>query len=259
MLAAVRTAAAGIAPLPGGSTVPGTGQTIGGATADWWNWAESFQSPANPFTDSTGAVAGQHQSGPVFNLAGTGPGSGPVSRNIDIPAGKFVVLPLLNIIVAAGPDATFPSTAAEAQAFGTTAISPGKLFATIDGVPVSQLATHREASPVNFTLKMAVGNPSGFPAGTYTDANSDGYWLMLPPMSAGTHVLHFGGTSDTFFDPAGTKLLDPFSVDVTDTIHVGATSAVPLPAAFWPALGTFAMFAPLVIFRRTGGLRRRAR
>jgi hypothetical protein len=229
--------------VPAGSTV--AGKTIGQWTADWWNWAGA--GPANVFTDTTGAAATQNQSGPVFFLAGTQGGT-PVTRTFEIPSGKFVLFPLINIIVAAGPDVGFTDTRQEATAFAD-AQSTATFVANIDGTDVPDLASHREASPTNFTYVVNAGT-SGFPAGTYTDANSDGYWLMLEPLSAGEHTIHFGGTSNDFGPAEGNVLLPSFTVDVTDQVTVPGTAAIPLPAGALAAMPVMAAIAGAGAWRR---------
>ncbi|MDB5330036.1 MAG: hypothetical protein JWP03_1187 [Phycisphaerales bacterium] len=232
---------AGVTVLPGGSTV--AGKTIGGYTADWWNWDAGFSSASNPFTDKTGALANQHQSGGVFFVAGTTSSNpGAVNRTFSVPQGNYVLVPIVDIAVANGADPGFATTAEEAIALGTTGFTPSKLFATVDGVAVANLASHRENSQANFTIVAAPNNPASIAPGTYNDANASGYFLMLAPLSAGTHTLHFGGTTNSFDSPT-THLLDAYSVDVTDTITVSGAVAVPLPAAVWPALGVLAVFA----------------
>jgi len=216
--------AAGVTVLPGGSTV--AGKSIGQWTADWWNWAGSI-SPG-VFADTTGAQAGVNQSGRVYFVAGTSGGS-TVERNFDVPPGKFVLFPLLNWVIANGADPGFTDTQSEAEAITTGTIDPTKLFATLDGQDVPNLASHREKSPVNFTFTV-VANSTGFPAGTYTDANADGYFLMLEPLSPGQHTLHFGGTSTDFTGPDPMFTVPSFMVDVTSNVTVGA-QAIPLPPA----------------------------
>src|SRR5439155_16118096 len=154
----------------------------------------------NVFADTTGAKANENQSGPVFFVAGTN-GGAPVSRSFQVPPGKFVLFPLINWIVVNGADPGFSSTAEEVEALTTGTVDTSKLIATIDGVDVPDLASHRERSPVDFTFTVAAGNTGAFPAGTYIDANSDGYWLMLQPLDDGEHTLHFGGTTKDFVGP----------------------------------------------------------
>ena len=44
------------------------------------------------------------------------------------------------------------------------------------------------------------GNILGIAAGTYGPAISDGYWLMLAPLSAGSHTVHFRGVAAGGFE-----------------------------------------------------------
>lgn len=222
VLAAGGPRARGAAVFPGQSTVDG--KTLGQWTTEWWKWAESFG--PGPFSDTTGARSNLNQGGPVYYLAGSGGNAGPITRNVTVGSDRKVLLPLINWIVAAGADPGFADTRSEANALATNTINPANLFATIDGVPVPNLASHREESGALFTLNVVPNNDSGFPPGTYTDAYGDGYWLMLEPLSPGQHTLHFGGTSTPY--NAGAFTVDQFAIDVTVNLNV-----VPVPAAAW--------------------------
>jgi hypothetical protein len=221
---------------PGGSTV--AGKTIGQWTADWWNWTGSVT--GNVFTDTTGALATQNQSGPVFFVAGTQGTS--VTRTFDVPGDKFLLFPLINFVVANGPDPGFADTQAEAKALIDVGVPASNVFASIDGADVPNLASHREASPVNFTYTALAGSGT-FTPGTFTDANSDGYWVMVDPLGSGTHTLRFGGTTNVIDGPDPSFHLDSFDVDVTDNVKAGSASAIPLPNALasGSALGAVAL------------------
>lgn len=139
-------------------------------------------------------------------------------------------------MVANGPDPGFANTAEEATALVDGTVDVNQLIAQIDGTNVPDLASHREQAPINFTLNVADNSTGAFPAGTYTDANADGYWIMLAPLSdAGeTHSLHFGGTSKAFTGPTppeGEPISVPsFTIDVTANVTVAGAAAIPLPA-----------------------------
>jgi hypothetical protein len=246
-------AAAGLAALlgfgagvsRGGPTVLDAGGSVAGKTvsqwtADWWNWAVAEPTGSDPFTDTTGASATLNQSGPVFFVGGQGNGAnGPVSRSFTVPGGKFLLVPLVNVLVAAGPDPNCSSTKEEAEKYVTQAAKLDQLFATLDGQAIPNLASHREASPTNFTITFADKNVTGLGPGTFNDANADGYWLMFNPLSPGNHTLHFGGGLDSFEIAPGFSA-PPLSVDVTDHVQ---TSAVPLPPQALPALACLAIVA----------------
>jgi hypothetical protein len=196
--------------LPPHSVV--AGKTAGEWSADWWQWALGFSTPGDPFTDPTGASANLNQSGPVFFLAGTAGGA--EDRSFTAPAGKYLLAPLL-VGELSQLEIGFDKTAAEVrQAAKDQADLIDELHATFDGAPVSSLFDYREVSP-DFTFVAAPGNPIGVPAGDSGIAVADGYFLMLAPLSPGTHVLNFGGGISSF----------DFSIDVTDTI-----ASVPEPA-----------------------------
>jgi hypothetical protein len=231
---------AGPVVVDAGGTV--AGKTISQWTADWWNWAVAEPTGNDPLTDTTGANATLHQSGPVFFVGGQGAGaSGAVSRSFNVPGDKFLLVPLINVLVAAGPDPNFSTTKEEAEKYVTQAAKLDQLFATLDGQAIPNLASHREASPTNFTINFADKNVTGLGPGAFNDANSDGYWLMFKPLSAGNHTLHFGGGLDSFEIAPGFSA-PPLSVDVTDHVK---PSAVPLPPQVLPALACLVLVAGL--------------
>ena len=204
--------------LPGGSTV--AGRTIGEWTADWWNWVGSQPDATNPLLDLTGANANVNQSGPVFFVPGTRQGNPPITRTFSVPGDKYLLVPLVNWIAANGADPPFASTLEEVHAITTGTVDPSKLFATVDGVPITDLASHREATPGTFTLTKIGSLPAIGPPGTYTDAAADGYWLMLDPLGPGRHTLHFGGTTNSYTTPTGSFTLNGFTLDVTAQLEV---------------------------------------
>jgi hypothetical protein len=186
------------------------GKTIGEWSAEWWKWAFSFSVPHDPFTDATGANANLGQSGEVFFIAGTAGGN--AERTFTVPTGRFILIPLVNAELAQVDEP--PGTSAAQVRHDVTAIADqiDQLHATIDGVTVPDLFSHREISP-DFTAVIAANNAFGEPAGPSGIAVADGYWLMLTPLSANEqHTIDFGG--------AATAL--GFSVDVR--IHITATA-----------------------------------
>lgn len=197
--------------LPAGSTVEG--KTIGEWTAEWWRWALDQSKPNDAFTDSTGANANIGQAGPVFFVAGTTGGT--ATRAFTVPYDKYLLIPLVNTVVT---ELDFGGTATETQlrdAVKDFADLIDSLFASIDGVPVTDLFGYREDSPLISNLQAAADNPFLYPAGPLGDAVADGYWLMLSPLGFGTHTIAFGGGISEF----------GFAVAVTDTI-----TGVPEPA-----------------------------
>jgi hypothetical protein len=101
-------------------------------------------------------------------------------------------------------------------------INRNTLSLTVDGVHISsrELAQYFAESPV-FTFGPlpdnnafdAVGNP--VPTGTTATSVSDGYYVMLHPLSAGHHVVRFFGEVDA---PDGSLI---FAQDITYHLTIG--------------------------------------
>ncbi len=197
--------------LAQGSTVEG--RTIGEWTAEWWQWAYSQSIPNDAFTDTTGVYSSINQSGPVFFVAGTI--GGEATRSFSVPIDTYLLVPLINVSVSESSFGGSP-TEEDLRDYADSLIREvDNLFAEIDGMAVPNLFDYRELSPI-FSYDAALNNPLGVPAGPSGDAVSDGYWLMIEPLSAGTHTISFGG-----------GISEIFSVSVVDTIDV---APVPEPS-----------------------------
>jgi len=70
------------------------GLSYGDWTVKWWQWTISIPKDINPGGDTTGKNCDLKQSGPVWFLTGTFGGS--ATRTCAIPAGKAIMLPLIN-------------------------------------------------------------------------------------------------------------------------------------------------------------------
>jgi hypothetical protein len=212
------------------------GKSIGAWSAEWWKWAYSFSAGNDPFTDTASPDA--HQSGRVFFLAGTAGGS--AERTFSVPQGSFVLVPLLvgELSQAELGDFSLFADDVRSAAKGLADVFDS-LHATLDGtsIPESELFAHRVVSPV-FSFDAVAGNLFGAPAGNSGIAVADGYWLMLSPLSGGTHEINFGGGASAF----------GFSVDVTDHLSTSppaASTAAAAPAPAVPAAQPFAAGAPI--------------
>lgn len=164
--------------------------------AQWWKWALAIPASINPILDPTGAFGGVNQHGPVFFLAGTA-GAYPTTRSITVPYGKFIFFPLINFISdwpCPGPDfcAGIPleKCLQDIAAFYMDHVT--ELECTVDGVPLRALHRYRATSGL-FTF---TGDPSmtvfdSCITGSPQPAISDGFWLMLTPLSPGGHTINF--------------------------------------------------------------------
>jgi hypothetical protein len=178
------------------------GNTYGEWSARWWQWLLSIPAAMNPSLDTTGEHCAEGQVGPVWFLAGTFGGS--ATRTCTVPPRKALFFSMLNAVFGAAVgdcEPTNPGVPCNVNelraAAAATVENPMTLEASVDGVPLQHLGAYRVQSPVfSLTLPAAV---FGLPSGTSTPNVSDGYWLMLVPLPAGAHTIHFKGVSNSGF------------------------------------------------------------
>jgi len=177
--------------LPAGSTP--YGKTYGQWAAAWWQWAMSVPADRNPLTDATGEFFGEGQSGPVWFRGTFGSSSERVST---MPAGKALFMPVYNWIFGSGVfdcDPTVPGVICDVEALRAAAARNTEaatiLDVTSDDVPVTNVRAYRASSPQPFSITYPEDSVVGVDAGTYFPQVTDGYWLMLAPLSKGQHTI----------------------------------------------------------------------
>jgi hypothetical protein len=176
------------------------GKTYGEWEAAFWQWALSMPADQNPLTDSAPASAGQTDH--VWFVGGTfaptvGPGGefiGQVTRDISVPAGTMLFFPIINAecSTAEGNGTTEAELRSCAKSLADF-IDTGSLFVSLDGHALHHPAAYRAQSPLFTYGPLPANNLLGVPAGTVSPSVSDGYHVMLAPLSVGEHTLHFGG------------------------------------------------------------------
>src|SRR5438105_3400233 len=136
-----------IVALPNDAVVDG--KSLSEWTVEWWKWVFAIHTNENPEFDLDGSRAATHQSdGPVFFVAGVITFSGSATRHFQVPAGKYLFFPVLNVYsdnVNVIPPEPIEQLRADNAAF-LDAITD--LKARIDGVAVPDLFAHRIISPV---------------------------------------------------------------------------------------------------------------
>ena len=155
----------------------------------WWQWAGSFDQADSPVADRTGANCTLKQKGPVWFLAGTY-GTRRTTRTCTVPRDKFLFFPLINYVVMptidTGPcGVCCPSFVRTARQITD---GPSNLVLDLDGRRIDDLDRYRQATTQCFDMG-ALAEPKYrvFPSA------ANGYYVMLRPLSPGTHVLNFGG------------------------------------------------------------------
>ncbi len=181
--------------VPVDGTAP-DGRTYAELAAAWWQWSYSIPAHRPPLLDDTGEHAAEGQTGAVWFLAGTRGNAldMPVTRTVEIPAGKALFFPILNIVFDC--DAPLGPQCDEELAAGLPLVveivdTTFHLSATINGAAVASLFDFRVQSAI-FEVTFVEDNIQGH-APVLDNAVTDGYWLLLDPMPPGEYVLHFEG------------------------------------------------------------------
>jgi hypothetical protein len=191
------------------------GQSYDEWSEDWLQWVLSAEDcPALPITDSDGSYGSQNQSGPVFFLAGNFGGS--VTRSITIPAGKGIFFPLVNGFFIGNCPGYYPAPGQTLEEYYQAALEPvfdmaGGLSVTLDGQTYTDLDDYRAASYLfEVTATPALACLDSCLTGDPQEVAVDGFWVMLKPLSPGSHTLTFTGGIPVY----------GFSLEVTYNITV---------------------------------------
>jgi len=182
------------------------GKSIGDWTTIWWQHVLDFDCATNPLNDQTGANTGVNQSGPVYFLFGTSGGT--VNRTATIPAGKPILFPLVNCYwqnPCSTPLGDNPTQGQTMKEFLTEVCAyfmdtAENLSCNLDGKELKELESYRVTSDLfyytgNIDLASCFDNCIN---GESQPAVADGYWIMLKPLSPGSHSLHFTGGFPNF-------------------------------------------------------------
>ncbi len=159
-------------------------------TALWWQWALSIPGNESLINDRTGQYCTIGQDNPhVFFLAGSGGGA--AERTCNLPAGKGILIPVLN---AEYSYAEFPDLKTETDLRGAVnADMDGarnmRLF--VDGAEVKDLGRFRVDSPL-FNFSTPQGGLFGL-NNVESQGISDGYYVMLKELSPGLHEIRWSG------------------------------------------------------------------
>jgi len=168
-------------------------------SGEWWQWALSIPTGANPLADDTGANCMVGQRGGTWFLAGsfTGP---TVVRDCDVPEGTALFFPVINYVNLNTPnvcgqnsnDISAKDLRAQIAPFIDSATN---VVVTLDGKAVRN--AKRVQSEV-FSLALPEDNlfdagcaPAGVPEGIYSPAIGDGIYVKLEGLSKGAHTLRF--------------------------------------------------------------------
>ena len=176
----------------------------------WWEWALTIPKAENPILD--GPCEG-YQMGDVFFLAGNAGGTS--ERSCTVPAGKAIFFPIVNVITRNCPELVdgtnytceMATSEMELQKFAVSTLNDSEVTMNleINGEAVANLADWRAQTgtfndPTPDMAADVLGSPCsgpirdntcGVPVGSERMSAGDGYWVMLKPLPAGSHEVHF--------------------------------------------------------------------
>jgi hypothetical protein len=168
-------------------------------SAEWWQWALSIPSSVNPLEDREGARCMVGQRGDLWLLAGTFTG-GSADRTCAVPEGVELFFPVANsVFIAINCDGSpTGESIEEARAAAAAGLEGTEIVAAeLNGQPIAKV--ERVRSRV-FTVALPEDNVfdqfcnDTTPAGIFSPAVDDGYYVKLKPLPAGQHILRFETT-----------------------------------------------------------------
>lgn len=164
------------------------GKPISDYVNHWWQWAVSMSSSQSPVRDNSGQFCHINQKGSVWFLSG-GYGSSKISRKCSIPKDKYIFFPVINMLYYP-PEHSKPSCESVKKSASVNNQFLNSFKVEIDGNKYVNPVFYRYGSVDCFDLmklKTNIFNMARvFPAAT------DGYWVMLNPLSVGKHKIAFG-------------------------------------------------------------------
>lgn len=177
--------------LPPTSRVQGL--AYGDWAANWWQYVLSVPADQNPLGDATEACILQWV-GNVGLVVGNCAVGTPIQCTV--PAGKMLFVEVLGAECSTLEEGPFYGEDEAGLRECAQAFVPQELQASIDGVEVRDLSKYIVTSPL-YGFTVPEDNVLGVPAGSGQSVASGAY-LMLSPLSPGTHTIHLHGTYPDF-------------------------------------------------------------
>jgi hypothetical protein len=212
------------------------GLTYGEWSTRFWQWEFSLPVTGHPLFQDGPVDCSVGQSGNVWFIGGTfttntveGVRTGTANRSCTVPPGTALFFPIINSECSSvppnppfpgdnnGDDSTAGLRACSTGIVNLTNLSPNGLWASVDGNRINDVAQYRAPSPEftfgplppdNIFESFGIGE-----VGASYRSVSDGYYLLLRPLSAGPHTIQFHGEFDF---PDQSKFIE----DITYHIYV---------------------------------------
>lgn len=193
-------------------------------SAQWWQWAISIPVPSNPLFDPTdpastvavNCMVGQR--GSVWFLGGV-TSSGVTRRSCSVPEGVTLFFPVINSINFDTPGVcgqVGTLTVPELRSFSAAFIDAASgLEAKLDNRRITHVRRVRSEVFAVATPTDSLFLAPCLPAGIFSPAVDDGYYVKLEGLAPGIHTLEFKGKSGVFeLDVAYVLNVTPVSREV---------------------------------------------
>jgi hypothetical protein len=203
------------------------GTNQGELSARWWQWALSIPADMSPLSDTDGSCTNgaNNQEGPIWWLAGVfNLSDNDVKRNCDVPSDKAFFFPIVNVFCSALEDGLTAKEWREACWQTLALVDPTSLVAELDGESIvedqSELQwAFKVGSPVRETGPLPKHNLLDAYKGKNVEFLSDGFFVLLKPLSPGMHTVRFAASVPQV----------SFSLDVTYNLNVVDKNKYQLP------------------------------
>jgi hypothetical protein len=187
-------------------------------SAEMSAWYNSIPISANPTLDTSGANCMVGQSGSVWFIPTQALASTPIIRTCSIPAGVSLFVSVFDFfadntpgVCGQGRPLTVEQLRAQIKPFVDGATN---LSLEVDGNPIRITRVQSDvfvlAQPAD-NLQTLACPPGQSPAGVFSPAVDDGYFVLLQPLSVGNHTLHITASDLPLF---------PFTADITYDLTV---------------------------------------
>jgi hypothetical protein len=154
-------------------------------TIRWWQWFIGIPNSQQPFPDTTGEKCATDQAGPVWYLLGA---AGKVERTCTIPSGKAIIFPILTTECSFSENPSM-KTEEELRKCAVDSNKDAVLKASLDNREIRNCDNYRVASSL---FNVTYPSDPVFPTNSnFSQAVSDGWFMMLEPLKPGQHELRF--------------------------------------------------------------------
>jgi hypothetical protein len=166
------------------------GLTYGEWLAKWWYYALTIPASQNPLSGATGSNCVVQREGNVGLVLANSTLTEPIS--CEVPPGMMLFVEVLGAECSTLEAAPFYGANEQELQACAQGFVPQELAASIDGRDVKNLGKYVVISPA-FKFAQLEDNLLEVPPGSTGQSVGSGAYLMIAPLSAGSHTVHLHG------------------------------------------------------------------